>query len=349
MFTAGKPSTMLPMQNLLESFNSSNKLPLRGIPQLGNTEDKSIEGTYNSKGSEANYVNSMYPHVDSPEAIAEYEKFGMVKNENGDWVDRNPTPEERPFTNETDEQYSINELDNQLVQNPETGMYEYRSGKADADVHAKDATQKEIEAMNLKQSGLNALGTYTPAAYNIGMGLFSKPQQLNANDYYTKANIKPWEYNADPELAAVREAYAGASAGLKNTMPGAGAYLTNRANLANQEAMSKKQVLANKQNFDAQNYMQAQLANKQYEANNQQTKLAIADWNAKSKAAKRNYLQAGLGQIGQIAQSDTANQLGLAYAKMNAPDMGEKFNYTGWAQARLAAIKAKQDASKQGK
>ena len=324
------------------------KLPLKNA-YIPDTINKTPQNPFTFQGPNDSEDNTNYQDFldSSSKKALEMEKFGQVQNENGDWVDKSTVAdnyEEQPLYNSPDA--SLSDLEQDLVQDPTTG--EWVMGKADADTHVLNDKQKDLEGTNLKQSGLNALGTYTPVAYNIGMGLFSKPQQLKAEDYYTKANIKPWEYNADPELAAVRAAYAGAAAGLKNTQPGAGAYLTNRTALANQQAMGERGVLANKQNIDAQNYMQAQLANKQFESQNAQTKLAIADWNAKAKAAKRDYLQAGLGQLGQISQSDTANQLGLAYAKMNAPDMGEKFNYTGWIQAKLAAIKANQKA-KQGR
>ena len=302
------------------SFN--DQLPLKSAYVPQNDLDRSMQGTYNSKGPEANYANYAYPNEeDSPEAIAEYEKFGMVKNENGDWVDKSTTP-----TGEF-----VDEAGNPITE------AEYKSKLAKHDESLKD---KNLN-LNMDPKWYQTVGQALPAAYNIGTGLFEKAQQLNANDYYTKADIKPWEYNVDPELAAVREAYAGASAGLKNTMPGAGAYLTNRANLANQEAMSKKQVLANKQNIDAQNYMQAQLANKQIEGQNASTKLNVVNWNAQAKAAKRKNLQTGLSQLGDVAQNDQALNMQKAYLQTVSPDFANSLSVDNFAKLYFANQKAK--------
>jgi hypothetical protein len=289
MFTAGQPSMMLPGQIPLQSFDSLYQSAL---------------------------------NTDSPEAIAEYEKFGMVKNENGDWVDKESVIPTGEFVDEAG--------------NPITEA-EYKSKLAKHDESLKD---KNLN-LNMNTKWYQTMGQVIPAAYNIGTGLFEKAQQLKAEDYFTKANIKPWEYNADPELAAVRASYAGAAAGLKNTQPGAGAYLTNRTALANQQAMGERGVLANKQNIDAQNYMQAQLANKQIEGQNAGTKLNVVNWNAQAKAAKRKNLQTGLEQLSTVAQNDQALDIQKAYLKNIAPDFANSLSVDNFAKLYFANPKAK--------
>ena len=83
-----------------------------------------------------------------------------------------------------------------------------------------------MAAMNTKQDAKAGLGEISqtplegvmmalPAAYNIGRGIFGKPNVLDYNEYAQKANIEPYTMNIDPQLAEVRKAYAGANQAVK--------------------------------------------------------------------------------------------------------------------------------------
>jgi len=181
--------------------------------------------------------------------------------------------------------------------------------------------------LTMKQTPMQAAGLAAPIAYNLGMGLFSKPTQLKAEDYINKSRVTPYKVNVDPQLNETRLAYNAAEKGIRNAAPGSGAYLTNRANLANLRSKSIKDVLAGKENADAQLQMQADAQNAQLEAQSRGTKFAIDDWNAKSKAAKQKYLQKAIEQMGTLSQNSQAMDVQEKYMRLLSPQYGKTFEY----------------------
>ena len=181
--------------------------------------------------------------------------------------------------------------------------------------------------LTMKQTPLQALGLALPAAYNIGMGLFSKPTKFKEEEFMNKARVTPYKVNIDPQLNEARLAYNAAEQGIRNAAPGGGAYLTNRANLASLRAKSFKDALAGKENADAQLQMQADLQNAQLGAQNIGNKLAIQQLNAQAEAAKQRMLQTGIGQIGQIAQNAQAMDAQEKYMRLISPQYGKTFEY----------------------
>ena len=181
--------------------------------------------------------------------------------------------------------------------------------------------------LTMKQTPMQAAGLAAPIAYNLGMGLFSKPMQLKAEDYLNKSRVTPYKVNVDPQLNETRLAYNAAEKGIRNAAPGSGAYLTNRANLANLRSKSTKDVLAGKENADAQLQMQADLQNAQLEAQSRGTKFAIDDWNAKSKAAKQKFLTKAIEQMGTLSQNSQAMDVQEKYMRLLSPQYGKTFEY----------------------
>ena len=181
--------------------------------------------------------------------------------------------------------------------------------------------------LTMKQTPMQALGLALPAAYNIGMGLFSKPTKFKEEEFINKARITPYKVNIDPQLNEARLAYNSAEQGIRNASPNAGAYLTNRANLANMRAGKLKDILAGKENADAQLQMQADLQNAQLGSQNLQNKLAIQQLNAQAEAAKQKMLQTGIGQVGQIAQNAQAMDAQEKYMRLISPQYGKTFEY----------------------
>ena len=217
------------------------------------------------------------------------------------------------------------------------------SDKKDAEgyLSALKKAKMDLENRNvnlgMKQTPLQAAGLALPAAYNIGMGLFSKPMKLKEDEFMNKARISPYKMNIDPQLNQTTLAYNAAEQAVKNAAPGSGAYLTNRANLANLRSKSFKEVLAGKENADAQLQMQSDLQNAQLNAQNIGNKLSIQQLNAQAEAAKQKMLQTGIGQLGQIAQNSQAMDAQEKYMNLISPQYGKTFEYqTIFDQAKNA-------------
>jgi hypothetical protein len=181
--------------------------------------------------------------------------------------------------------------------------------------------------LTMKQTPMQALGLALPAAYNIGMGLFSKPMKFKEEEFMNKARVTPYKVNIDPQLNEARLAYNAAEQGIRNAAPGGGAYLTNRANLASLRAKSFKDVLAGKENADAQLQMQADLQNAQLGSQNIGNKLAIQQLNAQAEAAKQKMLQTGIGQVGRITQNAQEMDAQEKYMQLISPQYGKTFEY----------------------
>lgn len=193
--------------------------------------------------------------------------------------------------------------------------------------------QGGIGTNETKQTALNAAGTYAPAAYNIGMGLFGKVGKLNADDYINNTKLSNWRNNINPQLKASDEAFASGHAGLRGSGAGGGAYLANMQALANQQGMQKAGIHANAENDYNSRQLQIDQMNASRGDQAAQMRLQIAQYNAQAKAAKTKTLQEGLGQIGQIAQSDTQNKLAASANKMYSPTYGgDQGTHTSYVQ-----------------
>jgi hypothetical protein len=165
-----------------------------------------------------------------------------------------------------------------------------------------------------------------PAAYNIGMGLFGRPQQFDAEDYIVDSNITPYEYNVNPELRNIQYGFAGAQDAMRNAGLSGGAYATNIQNLNNLRNQQVSELLTKKQNIDAEKYMQAQMANTQLGAQNAATRLGIQDMNARAQAAKQGLLATGLKQVGNIGEAFLNTKLQKELVKAVAPDFAGTLN-----------------------
>lgn len=181
--------------------------------------------------------------------------------------------------------------------------------------------------LNMNQTPLQGISQAIPAAYNIGMGLFSKPTQLNYRDYQIADDIKPWEMNINPQLRQADQTFAQGQSAARNAAPGGGAYLSNMQQMGIGRNQAYSQLYGQKENVDAQAAQQAQLQNKQIQAQNLERRMGIEDFNMKSKEAKRQMLQAGLGQLAQAGKSGQEMDLQTNYLKMIAPDFASTFKY----------------------
>lgn len=187
----------------------------------------------------------------------------------------------------------------------------------------------DTQGINLEANKVNQAGQLVPVAYNTAMGIgtmFQKPTQLKYEDYMNKSKLNAYKMNINPQLRAVDESSVGARKGWKAGSSG-GTYLTGLNNLANQSAMSKAQLYANKENTDNQLQMQADQFNIGLESQNKGQRFQIDDWNARSKAAKQatidKYLSTAVTQVGQISRANREDQLGMEYARLAGPDVAK--------------------------
>jgi hypothetical protein len=191
--------------------------------------------------------------------------------------------------------------------------------------HDESLANKNVD-LSMNQTPMQAIGSALPIAYNIGMGLFGKPQQLKESDYMQKADIKAQEMNINPQLRATDQSFAQASNAGRNA--GAGSeYLAYMSNLNNMRNKGYADLYGQKFNVDSQNAMNAQLQNKAIEGQNLQTKMGIVDYNAKAKAAKTAMLQEGFKQAATLADNSKSMDAQLALMKAIAPDFASTMKY----------------------
>jgi hypothetical protein len=183
------------------------------------------------------------------------------------------------------------------------------------------------EKQGYDQSLMNAIGTYAPAAYNIGKGLFGKVDKLNADDYINNAKIGNYRENINPQLRASDEAFAGARKGMRNA--GAG-YMANLQALHSQDQASKAGIHANAENQYAGRQLQIDQLNAARGDQAAAKRLQIHDYNARAAAAKERMLQEGLKQTGDISKSKTSNELATMYNNLYAPDFKDYASYKSY-------------------
>jgi hypothetical protein len=279
----------------------------KSLPVGSSTEDNiNTDETNVLTQDEEDLENITYPGASNQ---------NIITGGKGDYTDMD-TLDEEILSAENMVYNSKNPTDKQKAQNYLSALKRLKT----------DLEKKNVD-LTMKQTPMQAAGLAAPIAYNLGMGLFSKPTQLKAEDYLNKSRVTPYKVNVDPQLNEARLAYNAAEQGIRNAAPSAGAYLTNRANIAKMRTGSLGEILAKKENVDAQLQMQADAQNAQLEAQNRGTKFAVDDWNAKSKEAKRKYLEKSIEQMGTLAQNAQAMDVQEKYMKLLSPQYGKTFEY----------------------
>jgi len=156
--------------------------------------------------------------------------------------------------------------------------------------------------------GIGAAAQLAPALYNIGQGLFGKPEQLDPQDYMNTAGMaaasraRKRRFNIDPQLAANRRNF---NIGRRNTVNASrtrGELLSNLAVGTAGKAQADSAAYAQKQNIENQYGMQGDQLASQVGAQNASTAFSVQDYNARSRAAQQNLTGAGLAQLSGIAQ-----------------------------------------------
>ena len=174
------------------------------------------------------------------------------------------------------------------------------------------------------------LGMSAPAAYNIAYGLTEEPKKLEGN--YMVAPIQdPEPIDVTPELRAIEKAGAVTRSGgrARSSMAGQIASQT-----AEQEAVS--QLYRDKRAIDTQADLRAEEVNAGIRSRNAQMEFAKDMQHIQAEEAMQQYINTGMGQIGQIAQ--TLGTEALAREQINI--MGE--HYASIAEQGDAMLKLRQ-------
>jgi len=203
--------------------------------------------------------------------------------------------------------------------------------------------------LNVKQTPGQAAMQAAPAIYNmgIGAGLWGKPEYYKASDYTTAADIKPYEYNIDPQVKEAQKTYAQYNNYLRNMGLDAGAVATNLSAAANGRNEALGRLYTEKLNADAQNAYAAKMANKQIEQSNRAIGLNVDSMNRALKAAKLNYLQTGLGQVADIGRNNQLTDLQLKHLGVLSPDYAGEAKYTSGWQSMFDAMKNRRNNSEE--
>jgi hypothetical protein len=223
--------------------------------------------------------------------------------------------------------------------------------KSEIEKQKTEQTDKSID-LNVEQSLASGLAQLGPVAYNLGMGLFGTPNYINPEDYMMKQSATPWKYNIQPQINAARETFAQGQQALQNMSPGAGAYLSNLQNLANQRNKTFAELYGQKQNLDAAAYERAAATNRQIAEKNIATKLQGLEYNQGLRGNKQKLLQEGIKQMAQLGASKDQVDLQLRYLGAVSPDYAGSASYTSLLDKMFNKIrkdKKEADKNKQSK
>ena len=266
----------------------------------------------------------MYMPLDNVEAFG----GNMFTRELGDGDYREPQPQNWNNTDDNangiPDYLELESLQKSLVEAESKEEYDALMEKYKSALERLNTgmTDQNLD-LTIKANPLEAAAMALPAAYNIGQGLFGKVSQLNAEDYTNTANIEPYQYNINPQLREAQYTYAQAQDAIKNAGISGGNYASNMQQLANTRNEDINKLYTEKQNLDAQSAMQAQLANSQINAQNQDLKMKVDDYNARARAAKQQSLSTGLSQVAHIGDAFLNMKKDVTLAKAVAPNYAE--------------------------
>lgn len=172
------------------------------------------------------------------------------------------------------------------------------------------------EAFNWNKAGgiANGLLQAAPAIYNIAQGIFGKADTLDPekfNNPYEGAAISAMrnrKFNIDPLLEANRVNYATANRNLSTAAKTRGELLSGYGANAYGKSSADMTAWATKNNEE--NKYKGELANMYAQLGNSRASnmLAIAEFNARSRAAKSNMLGTGITQLGALGQRYELNK-----------------------------------------
>ena len=186
------------------------------------------------------------------------------------------------------------------------------------------------EGFDWKEAGLTALGA-APSIYNIGKGLFGKPEQMNKSEYQTQQTVPYRDIDFKPIQNALNTQERIAAQNIGSASGGnAGSYLSNRTALGGIMAQKRAESLMNAQQINNQGRNNADQFNIGADQFNRQMGFKVDDMNAQNRAKKSEYLSSGLEGVSGLAQQMLLNKNRGASEDIAAgtlDSMGNDFKY----------------------
>lgn len=187
---------------------------------------------------------------------------------------------------------------------------------------AKEKQLEEMPETSVSQSPLNAAAQLLPPAYNIGMGL-GTDTPIEAG----RISRQELEKQTLGQAAVdAKQQTAGARRSLRNAGVGAGNYMANLSNLQQGADRNMAQMHTQLRNQNAQIANQQAGLDRQREQANIGLSLQEQQMQRQAERERQNMMAAGVSQLGQYAQAQQKDELGLAYANMYSPDFEFKYN-----------------------
>lgn len=196
-------------------------------------------------------------------------------------------------------------------------------------------------------NAITTIGALAPVLYNIGQGI-RKPDQLKTNDYLNPYNnevrqaMRNRRYDINPELEQIDLESATNYRRLKELGLNPSQLMGGMQMGSINKMRANASVLSRKQAVDSGYIADQAQTDLGIGRDIAQTKLSIKDINDRNTAARRNYMAAGMSQLGQFAQIKQqennmmirdAQKLGLLSALVQNFAMDEngewKFKQTG--------------------
>lgn len=196
---------------------------------------------------------------------------------------------------------------------------------------------KKLQGNEKLAGGINSALTLAPTLYNIGKGLFGKAETYNASDFYNPmettalTRMRNRSIDSSPMIEQNRQAANIARYNLRNTARTRGELMGGYAPIAMGESRANAEIKMQQQQL--QNQYSAETARMEAEFGTQRaaTNFQVADINARSRAAQRNFTATGLSQLSQFTQMrektkglERADKMRINAIKNMFPDVWEK-------------------------
>jgi len=146
-----------------------------------------------------------------------------------------------------------------------------------------------------------------PAATNIAMGIFGKPDYLNPTDYMVSGHKDPLELDVRPEMQQIRESDITNRRRISNMSPSQIA--AAQAGSGDWKAKATERLGRMKNEYDTNQISQADQINLGLAAENRKTKFIIDDYNMQTRAKKDQMLGVGAEQLGEWATNTRNEQM----------------------------------------
>lgn len=172
---------------------------------------------------------------------------------------------------------------------------------------------------------LATVGMMSPALYNLGMGLFSKPQRIDVGSGNIAAPKLPL-IDANAQKEAVRRASATERYAARRAAGSSPAFLSYLTQNANRRLMSEALVQEEVDRYNQQMLAKEALSKTEVDKYNKEAEMKRQIFNMQSEAARRAMIAEGMSNVGAIADKLRQNEI---YKKRVYPNLlaGSAYTY----------------------